>query len=30
MCVNLQLIGLLTIVLFPGTTTWLPSVFFGG
>jgi len=28
--VILQLIGLAIIVLFPGLTTWLPSVFFGG
>jgi TRAP-type mannitol/chloroaromatic compound transport system permease large subunit len=28
--VLLQLIGLAIIVFFPGTTTWLPALFFGG
>jgi hypothetical protein len=27
--VILQLIGLAILVLFPGLTTWLPSLFFG-
>jgi hypothetical protein len=28
--VILQLIGLTILVLFPGLTTWLPALFFGG